>query len=63
MVRLRTFVLFLVLLLLTTFACNKYMQAGDVSSLKQNLSNIHESAKARGEQMRLINEELERANK
>ena len=61
--RLRTFLLFLVLVLFTTFACNKYMQAGDVSSFKQSLQNIHESATTRGEQMRLINEELERNRK
>ena len=61
--RIRTFLLFLVLVLLITLACNKYMQAGGTDSFKQNLKNIHESAQTRGEQMRIINEELERNRK
>jgi hypothetical protein len=48
---------------LVWFACDKYIQAGDVDSLKRGIKNIQESVQTRANQLREINEELERTNR
>ena len=57
---LRTFVCLVLLAFLVAFACNKYMQASDVGSLKQGVKNIRESVTTQQKQYRSINEELDK---
>lgn len=61
--KLKWFVVLILLVLLFAFACNRYVQAGEGDGYKKTTTSFGQSMRIRHEQERLVNEELEKGRK